>query len=85
MHEVKEKEPFTGILITHDLRESLFLGDQVVVLAGRPAHTQFVLDNTRSHRPTLDDLYTPEAAERLAILRHQIEIAQGRIPQEATT
>ena len=85
MHEVKEKEPFTGILITHDLRESLFLGDQVVVLSGRPAHTQFVLDNTRSHRPTLDDLYTPEAAERLAILRHQIEIAQGRIPQEATT
>ncbi len=78
MHEVKEKEPFTGILITHDLRESIFLGDQVVVLSGRPARTQYVMQIERTKKPTIDDLYTPQAAERLAILRHQIEIAQGR-------
>jgi NitT/TauT family transport system ATP-binding protein len=30
-----------------------------------------------------DHLYTPEAAEMLAILRHQIEIAQGRAPADA--
>jgi len=84
MHKVKEREPFTGVLITHDLRESIFLADQVVVLSGRPAHTQFVLDVPRTGRPTLDDLYTPEAAEMLNILRRQIEIAQGRLPaQEA--
>jgi NitT/TauT family transport system ATP-binding protein len=40
---VKE-EPFTCLLITHDLREAIFLADQVVVLSGRPAHTQYVLD-----------------------------------------
>lgn len=84
MHEVKAKEPFTAVLITHDLRESIFLGDQVIVLSGRPARTQYVMDIPRTGTPSLDDLYTPEAAERLAILRHQIEIAQGRIPQEAT-
>ena len=78
MHEVKAKEPFTAILITHDLRESIFLGDQVVVLSGRPARTQYVMDITRTSKPTLEDLYTPEAAERLHILRHQIQVAQGR-------
>ena len=28
----------------------------------------------------IDHLYTPEAAEMLNTLRHQIEIAQGRAP-----
>ena len=83
MHEVKAREPFTGVLITHDLREAIFLADQVVVLSGRPARTQYVMEVTRDRPPTLDDLYTPEAAERLHILRHQIEIAQGRAPAEA--
>ena len=78
MHEVKAKEPFTAVLITPDLRESIFLGDQVVVLSGRPARTQYVMEITRDGPPKLDDLYTPEASERLATLRHQIEIAQGR-------
>ncbi len=82
MHQVKEREPFTGVLITHDLRESIFLADQVVVLSGRPARTQYVLDVPKAGPRSLDDLYTPEAAERLNILRHQIQIAQGRAPAE---
>jgi NitT/TauT family transport system ATP-binding protein len=82
MHQVKAREPFTGVLITHDLRESIFLADQVVVLSGRPATTQYVLPVTRDRIPTLDDLYTPEATEMLHILRHQIEIAQGRAALE---
>ena len=83
MHEVKEREPFTGVLITHDLRESIFLADQVVVLSGRPARTQYVLDVDLPGPRTLDQLYTPEASEMLAILRHQIEVAQGRAPAAA--
>ncbi len=83
MHSVKAEEPFTAILITHDLRESIFLGDQVVVLSGRPARTQYVMDIPYDGPRTLDALYTPEAAERLNILRHQIEIAQGRAPEDA--
>lgn len=75
---VKEEEPFTGLLITHDLRESLFLADQVVVLSGRPARTQYVLESHLKGKRSLDDLYTPESAEALNVLRHQIQIAQGR-------
>lgn len=78
MQRVKAEEPFTAVLITHDLRESLFLADRVFVLSGRPAHTQYVMDVPPSSASGLDALYTPEAAEMLNVLRHQIEIAQGR-------
>lgn len=78
MHDVKAKEPFTGVLITHDLREALFLADQVVVLSGRPARTQYLMEVPHDGPRVLDDLYTPETSERLTILRRQIEIAQGR-------
>ncbi len=83
MHSLKAEEPFTGVLITHDLRESIFLADRVVVLSGRPAKTQYVLDVGLSGPRDIDHLYTPEAAEMLNILRHQIEIAQGRAPEDS--
>ncbi|MHA7869491.1 MAG: ABC transporter ATP-binding protein [Salipiger thiooxidans] len=85
MHELRAKEPFTAVLITHDLRESVYLGDQVFVLSGRPATTQYVLDVTYpgDGMRQLEGLYTPEAAAMLATLREQIQIAQGRQPGPA--
>ncbi len=83
MHQVKAKEPFTGVLITHDLRESIFLADEVVVLSGRPARTQYRLPVAFPGPRDIEHLYTPEAAEMLQILRHQIQIAQGRAEDAA--
>ncbi|MCY4301557.1 MAG: ABC transporter ATP-binding protein [Aestuariivita sp.] len=83
MHRLRIEEPFTGILITHDLRESIFLADEVFVMSGRPAHTQFRLTVPKTDGPReLTQLYGHEAVEMLATLRHQIEIAQGRFPGE---
>ena len=84
MHALRAQEPFTAVLITHDLRESVYLGDQVIVLSGRPATTQFVLDVNYPQGDGLrqiDKLYTPECAQMLATLREQIKIAQGRDPE----
>jgi NitT/TauT family transport system ATP-binding protein len=78
MHSLREEEPFTALLITHDLRESIFLADDVVVMSGRPAHAQYVLNVDMPGKRTLEDLYTPEATAMLATLRQQIQIAQGR-------
>jgi NitT/TauT family transport system ATP-binding protein len=78
MRDLRAAEPFTCVLITHDLRESVFLGDQVIVLSGRPARTQHVLRVDLPADRTIDSLYTPEAAEMLHLLRDQIRIAQGR-------
>ena len=76
MHALRKEEPFTGLLITHDLRESVFLSDQVIVLSGRPATTQYILDIPNKGRRSLDDLYSPETIEMLNDLRHQIKVAQ---------
>jgi NitT/TauT family transport system ATP-binding protein len=81
MHDLRAEEPFTCVLITHDLRESVFLADEVVVLSGRPATTQFILDVDIPGKRTIEDLYTPKAIEMLATLRHQIQVAQGRAAQ----
>ena len=78
MHMLRKEEPFTGVLITHDLRESVFLTDQVVVLSGRPAATQYILDIPNLNERSLDDLYTPQTIEILNNLRLQIKIAQQR-------
>ena len=83
MHDLREKEPFTCVLITHDLRESVFLGDQVIVLSGRPATTQFILDVKYPGERVIDGLYTPECSDMLHTLREQIQIAQGRVPEAA--
>jgi len=78
MRVLRKEEQFTTVLITHDLRESVFLADQVVVMSGRPGTTQHVMDVTLGAERTLDDLYTAETTAMLAELRHQIQVAQGR-------
>lgn len=82
MHRLRAEESFTGVLITHDLRESIYLADEVIVLSGRPARTQYVMDVKLGGRTDIDVLYTPEATDMLHTLRHQIEIAQGRAKPE---
>ena len=76
MHRLREEEPFTGVLITHDLREAIFLADEVIVLSGRPATVQYSQKLLRSGPKSLDQLYTPEAVETLNILREQIKLAR---------
>lgn len=78
MRDLRAAEPFTCVLITHDLRESVFLGDQVIVLSGRPARTQYVLNVDLPDDRTIDSLYEPKAVDMLHLLRDQIRIAQGR-------
>ena len=78
MRDLRAAEPFTCVLITHDLRESVFLGDQVIGLSGRPARAQHILNVDLPADRTIDILYTPKASEMLHLLRDQIRIAQGR-------
>lgn len=83
MRDLKQKESFTALLITHDLRESVFLGDEVIVMSSRPAGVQYQLPVSLPKDRRIDTLYEPEAVKLLATLRQQIEIAQGRKKVEA--
>lgn len=78
MRNLCQREKVTSLLITHDLRESVFLANQVIVLSGRPATTQYVLDVSLSEDRQLEQIYSTAAVDMLATLRKQIEIAQGR-------
>ena len=76
MHELRYNEAFTCLLITHDLREAVFLADQIVVLSGRPAKTQFALEVPLGRSRSLEDLFDPEIISMLRELRYQIQFAQ---------
>ena len=78
MNRLREKQSFTCLIITHDIRESIFLADEVVVLSGRPATNQFSIKTEKESNDNLDQLYTPHASELLNILREQIGIARKR-------
>ena len=75
MLRLRDQEPFTGLLITHDLREAIFLADEVIVLSARPATNQYSLDLSDFKIHILDDLYTNEAMDILNVLRGQIQQA----------
>ncbi|MFA7432476.1 MAG: ABC transporter ATP-binding protein [Gemmobacter sp.] len=80
MHRLRAEEPFTALLITHDLRESVYLADEVIVLSDRPARVQYRMKVEQPAPRPISMLYEPEAVAMLATLRDQIEIAQGRQP-----
>ena len=80
MHGLRRVEPFTCLLITHDLRESVFLSDDVIVLSDRPARVQYSKKIDLGPDRKLKDLYAPNATEMIASLRQQIEVAQDRVP-----
>lgn len=81
MHNLGKAKEITTLLITHDLREAVFLANQVVVLSGRPATTQYVLETGLGADRVLEDLYTSASSEMLSILRAEIRKAQGRDPK----
>ena len=78
MHRLKKERDFTCILITHDLREAVYLADQVIVLSGRPASLQYDVKTNFNEEKKISDLYSPEVSQLLATLRNQIEIAQNK-------
>ena len=78
MHELKRKENFTCILITHDLREAVFLADEILVLTGRPAKVQYKLKVPLGENRKIEDLYTAKISKTLAMLRKQIGVGQTR-------
>ena len=76
--KLKSEQDFTCILITHDLREAVYLADQVIVLSGRPATLQYTVQTDFKKNKTISDLYSSKVTKLLSTLRQQIEIAQSK-------
>ena len=71
-----ERNP-TVILVTHDLREAVFLADTVHVMSARPGRV-LVSHHVDIRRPrTLDDLFTDKASKLVHELRSHISHDRG--------
>ena len=67
-------------MITHDLREAIYLSDEVVILTDRPGKVKkSVKINFKRNSNSIDELYSKEATKMLAFLRKQIELSHTRL------
>lgn len=67
-----EKRP-TVFLVTHDLREAVYLADRVVVMSARPGHIIFDSKIDLPRPRSLDDLFSERAVHLVQELRGKIE------------
>ena len=80
LKDLKTSENFTCILITHDLREAIYLSDEVVILTDRPGTVkESVKTNFQINSNSVDELYSKEATKMLAFLRKQIELSHTKL------
>jgi len=69
---------FTGVLVTHDLREAVFLAQTIYVMSTNPGRIAHVHQVTLPFPRTLDQLYGAEATELIRLMRDQIRSTPKR-------
>jgi NitT/TauT family transport system ATP-binding protein len=63
---------FTGVLVTHDIEEAVFLGQRILVLSARPARLRAILDNPGMGEHEYRG--SPEFLEQVRNLRRILEM-----------
>jgi NitT/TauT family transport system ATP-binding protein len=72
----------TVILVTHDLREAIFLANTVYIMSNRPGKLVSRSKVTIPRPRTLEDCFTQEFTDMFHEIRHQIGIVRGEITEE---
>jgi NitT/TauT family transport system ATP-binding protein len=67
----------TVILVTHDLREAVYLADTIYVMTARPGRMMSKTSVELSRPRTLKDTFKPEFIEPVQALRIQISEVMG--------
>ncbi len=81
MQDLWLKEKFTALLITHDLREAVFLADVIYVMSGRPGKIVSRREVNFPRRRSIELVSDPKFTDIVHELRHFI--AEARSQQEA--
>ena len=77
LRDLHAAQPFTVILVTHDLREAAFLADRIFCMSSRPGpHHRRARASSFRARASLELTYTPEFTDLVHDLRQQIATAR---------
>jgi NitT/TauT family transport system ATP-binding protein len=68
-----ERTQCTSVLVTHDLREAIFLSDKVYVMGPRPSHIVYTLHVDLPRPRTLDMCFTEDFHRMYSELRRYIQ------------
>jgi len=81
LRDLWQAQRFNVILVTHDLREAVFLADTVYVMSARPGRIVLRREIDLPRPRPLDVTYTEPFAERVHALREKIGHQPGNPPQ----
>ena len=70
--ELRRAREFTGVLVTHDLREAVFLAQTIYVMSSNPGSVAHVHEVKMASPRTLEQLFSAEATELIRLMREQI-------------
>lgn len=73
LQKLWERSQCTTVLVTHDLREAIFLSDTVYVMGPRPSQIVYILQVNLPRPRTLDMCFTPEFQQMYSDLRSYIQ------------
>ncbi|HEX9465593.1 MAG TPA: ABC transporter ATP-binding protein [Alphaproteobacteria bacterium] len=88
LQQIWLQRSFTTILVTHDLREAVYLADTVYVMSARPGRIIAKHSNSLPRPRTLETTYLPEFTEIVHSLREKIRgesVQIKRAPAQAPT
>jgi NitT/TauT family transport system ATP-binding protein len=83
LQELWQQQNCTVILVTHDLREAIFLANTVYIMSSRPGK---IVSRTEIPFPrprTLEDTFTPEFTDIFHDIRRQIGLVREELRQQA--
>jgi NitT/TauT family transport system ATP-binding protein len=69
---LRRQREFTCVLVTHDLREAVFLASTIYVMSAEPGRIAHAHEVKLPGPRTLGQLYGPEAVELIRLMREQI-------------
>ena len=79
--ETEEPNRYTAVMVTHDLREAIFLADRVLVMSPRPGCIQTVVAVDLPRPRRLEVIYTEFFGALARRVREAVQTSRGMAPE----